>query len=354
MVAAVVLPMATVLVAAAAQEQSRPLDAGGVTLIVAVAGALGWRRRAPLAVLAVTVVLVAGYLLIGYPFGPIQLCMVVAMFEVARLRGLRTSLLACAAAAAASAAAILFRSLVPADAPLLLLTVWVSWLVVPWSVGALVRVRTAAARRARDELAARAALAERTRVAGEVHDVAGHGFSAVAMQAGVALLVLDEDPVQVRRSLEAIRSTSTQALGELRALLDVSLPDGHAVRGLRDVGTLVDNARAAGLPVRLSISGVHAPEHVEHVVYRVVQEALTNVLRHAAAAPTRVAVDRDGDSVVVEVVDEGPGAERVEPGFGLTAMRERVESAGGELSIDSPAGGGFRVCVRLPGGGEPG
>lgn len=352
--AVAVVALVGTTVVAAGQEQSRPLDAGAVTLIVCAAGALGWRRRAPVTVLAVTVVLVAGYLLVGYPFGPIQLCMVFAMFEVARLRGLHTSLLACVVAAVVTAGAILFRALVPADMPLLLLAVWVSWLAVPWAVGSLVQVRTTALRRARRELAARAALEERMRVAGEVHDVAGHGFAAVAMQAGVALLVLDEDAAQARRSLEAIRSTSTQALADLRALLDVSVPADHTGRRLDDVRTLVDNARAAGLPVQLSMSCAEAPQHIEQVVYRVVQEALTNVMRHAASAAARVRIERDpGDAVVVEVRDDGPGAEEIEPGLGLSAMRDRVESAGGDLSIDSPDDGGFRVRARLPVSGGP-
>lgn len=208
--------------------------------------------------------------------------MVFAMFEVARLRRLPISLLACMAAAAATA--ILFRALIPADTPALLLTVWVSWLVVPWSVGALVQVQ-AAARRARHELAARAALEERMRVAREVHDVAGHGFAAVAMQAGVALLVFDEQPKQVKASLEAIQSTSTKALTDLRAMLEAfhlrTGTDPGPRQGLHDVSALADDVRAAGLPVRLSMEDVVVPEKIDRVAYRVVQEALTNVLRHA-------------------------------------------------------------------------
>lgn len=205
--------------------------------------------------LAVVIAAVATYLLAGYPYGPVQLCMVFAMFEAARLRPLHTSLLACGAAVAAATGALLIRAGQDAAKPLLLAIVWASWLVVPWSVGALVRIRSAAIERSRQELAARSALEERIRVAREVHDVAGHGFAAVAMQAGVALLVLDEQPEQVKASLEAIQSTSTKALTELRTMLDADRRGGgaaDATHGLRDVTELVEHVRAAGVPVRLS------------------------------------------------------------------------------------------------------
>jgi signal transduction histidine kinase len=150
--------------------------------------------------------------------------MVVAMFEVARRRGLRSSLLACAAAIAAITAATLSRTLVQSHlsallVPALLLVVWASWLVIPWLVGALVQVRSAAARRARQELVGRAALEERMRVASEVHDVAGHGLAAVAMQAGVALLVFDEQ----RSSRPACRRSATFGCCWMR-LIDAQAP----------------------------------------------------------------------------------------------------------------------------------
>jgi len=356
-VAAAVLVILGTMVAATPQDEARPLDAGAITLVTLAAFALAWRRRAPVAALSVIVTLVAGYLLIGYPYGPIQLCMVFAMFEVARLRGLRTSLLACAAAVAATAAATLSRALVQADLPALLLAVWASWLVIPWSVGALVHVRSAATRRARQELAARAALEERMRVAREVHDVAGHGFAAVAMQAGVALLVFDEQPNQAKESLEAIQSTSVNALTDLRMMLDAfhrrtgaetGGTGSAASQGLRDLDALVDSVRAAGLPVRLSLEDVAVPEVVGHVAYRVVQEALTNMLRHAGPTTAEVRVHRDQGTLVVDVLDSGVGAEHVRPGRGLTGMRNRVVAVGGELVAQPRTGGGFRVSARLP------
>jgi signal transduction histidine kinase len=198
-VAAVVI--AGSVLAAAVQQPPRPLDVWAVLLMVAAAGALAWRRAAPMVALGGAVGAVGAYLLGGYPYGPIQLCMVVAMFEVARRSRLRTSLLACGLAAAAAVAFVLSRLVREADLPAVLMLGWTSWLVVPWSLGALVQVRSTAAERTRHDLVARVALEERMRVAQEVHDVAGHGFAAVAMQAGVALLVLEERPDQARRSL---------------------------------------------------------------------------------------------------------------------------------------------------------
>jgi signal transduction histidine kinase len=360
-VAAVVLVILGTMVAATLQDEARPLDVGAIILVTLAAVALAWRRRAPVAVLGVIVTLVAGYLLIGYPYGPIQLCMVFAMFEVARLRELRTSLLACAAAVAATAAATLSRAVMQADLPALLLVVWASWLILPWSVGALVHVRSAANRRTRQELAARAALEERMRVAGEVHDVAGHAFAAVAMQAGVALLVFDERPDQAKESLEAIQSTSVNALTDLRMMLDAFHRRGEAAtggtgsvasQGLRDLDALADNVRAAGLPVQLSLEDVAVPEDVGQVAYRVVQEALTNTLRHAGPTTAEVRVHRDQGSLVVEVLDGGVGTEDVRPGRGLTGMRSRVVAAGGELIAQPRTGGGFRISARLPIAGD--
>jgi signal transduction histidine kinase len=354
-VAAAALMAGGSIAAAWLQETPRPLDAGALALVVVAGLALAWRRQAPVVVLTVVVALVGVYVRAGYPYGPIQLSMVFAMFEVARLRGLQVSLLACAAAVAASVAALLTRTASNADEPLLLSALWASWLVVPWSVGALVHVRTAAAQRARRELVARAALEERMRVAREVHDIAGHGFAAVAMQAGVGLLVLDEQPAQAKASLEAIKTTSTKALTDLRALLDafrqgadVNAEPVEPREGLGEVAALVESVRAAGLPVRISAEPIEVPAEVGRVAYRVLQEALTNVLRHAGPATAEVCVQRERDLLIVEVSDRGVGAEELRPGLGLIGMRNRVSAVGGELVTETRKGGGFKVSARLP------
>jgi signal transduction histidine kinase len=353
--------------AAAVQQPPRPLDVWAVLLMVAAAGALAWRRAAPMAALGGAVGAVGIYLLGGYPYGPIQLCMVVAMFEVARRHRVRTSLLACGLAAAVAVAFALTRLVRDADLPAVLLLGWTSWLVVPWSLGALVQVRSTAAERAREDLVARVALEERMRVAQEVHDVAGHGFAAVAMQAGVALLVLEERPDQARHSLEAIRETSTTALTELRATLDAFHPPGEArpvassAAGAAPVGdevglgglpALVDHVQAGGLPVDLQVerTDVTLPPEIDAAAYRVVQEALTNVLRHAGPTRALVRVSWEDDEVIVQVADRGRGTVQAAPvgGRGLPGMRARVEAAGGSLATGSHDGGGFQVVARLP------
>lgn len=354
-VAAAALVSAGTVVAATLQDTARMLDAGSAALVALAGLAIAWRRRAPVAVLAAVVALVAAYLLSGYPYGPIQLCMVVAMFEVARLRPLRRSLAACGGAVVVIVAALLFRAVMQAEQPLLLAAFWASWLVLPWSVGALVQVRSAATRRARQDLLARGALEERERVAREVHDIAGHGFSAVAMQAGVALQVAGERPDQVKESLEAIRSTSTKALTDLRAMLDAFHGGpGTGADGIGDAPTLSDleslvaSVRAAGLPVRLELPDIRLPGEVEGVAYRVVREALTNVLRHSGPTTAEVRVVRAGDTLVVEVADRGVGAGEAHAGRGLDGMRDRVTAAGGELTAAPRTGGGFAVSARLP------
>jgi signal transduction histidine kinase len=342
LVAAVVVVAGTAA-ATTIQPVARSSDALAVGLMLLAGLSLGWRRIAPFVVLTLVVAATAGYLLLGYPYGPIQLCLVVAMFEVARLRNLRLSAAACAGAVLLIVVAQLSRTVVHADQPIALAAVWASWLLVPWSVGALIQARYAAARRNRRELVARAAWEERIRIAQEVHDIAGHGLSAVAMQAGVALVVFDESPEQAKESLEAIRSTSTAALGELRHLLDALQPTAPIT-----VTGLVDTVRAAGLQVNLTDTGGELPAEG----YRVLQEALTNVLRHAGPTAVDVILRREPGGSVVEVLDRGVGAPELHPGRGLTGMQNRVAAVGGTLDAGNRPDGGFRIFARIPDGGR--
>ncbi len=340
--------------AAAVQQPPRPLDVWAFLLVALAAGALAWRRSAPLVALVGSVGATAGYLAVGYPYGPVLLCVAWAMFEVARQRPVRVSAPAGAGAAFALVIAVLPRLAEEMNLLLLGLLLWAgTWLVVPWSAGAVAHVRAGAAQQARRDLMARAALEERIRISREVHDVAGHGFAVVAMQAGVALVVLDEQPEQVRASLEAIRVTSVRALRELRVVLDAVAPahpdasPSPGADGARRLAALVDRARAAGLPVDLQAAdGV--PAELSGVVYAVVRESLTNVLRHAGETEAVVTVCRDGGQFVVTVTDRGRGGVPTDGGRGLSGMRDRVESAGGSLTAGPRDGGGFTVTARLP------
>ncbi|MER5650983.1 histidine kinase [Streptosporangium sp. NPDC002524] len=219
---------------------------------------------------------------------------------------------------------------------------------------------------------------ERARIAGEVHDVAGHGLATIAMQAGIALLVFDERPDQVRESLEAIRSTSVLALDQLRSALDLIAPEtgpeietapepetdpetGPEIENENDPGVapesladhdlprLIDGVRAAGVPVDVEPAAPDVPAHLEGVVYRVVRESLTNVLRHAGPTRALVRVTGDPHAFVLEVADRGSGPPATAAeGRGLAGMRVRVAEAGGTFGAGPREGGGFRVVARFP------
>ncbi|MPZ84993.1 MAG: sensor histidine kinase [Actinophytocola sp.] len=343
--------VAGTFLAQSAQTHVRTLDAVGIVLIVVAAGVtVGPRRVAPEWALAGGVAAVSAYLLAGYPYGSVQLCMVIGMFEVARLRPPRISLPLCGIAAVVASVTLLVRVAPDASSPALLALAWTGWIVLPWSLGALGYTRRVARDRERRDLVARAAIEERMRIAAEVHDVAGHGFAVVAMQAGVALVVFDEQPDQVRASLEAIKAASAESLAGLRGMLDAVARDRT---GLAGVPELVERVRAGGLPVELELErmepGGEIDGEIDMVAFRVVQESLTNVLRHAGPTRAEVRVARDGTGVVVEVKDRGRGTPGP-PGRGLDGMRRRVEAAGGTLVTGPRDGGGFAVLARLPGG----
>ncbi len=355
----------------AAQNQAdapRELDVWAYLLIVTAALALAWWRAWPLAALAGSVVAASAYLLLSYPFGPIQICMVLAMFAVARRHPLARSLPACAIAAAISTTSVIPRLVTQTDSPALALLAWTSWLIVPWSVGALLHSRATAARRSRADLIARTALNERMRLARHVHDAAGHGLAVIAMQAGIAQLVFDEQPDQARESLRAIDQTSRAALAELRDTLrtveetgtDSSSPSGSAeptapVRlGVSGITALVEGVRHAGLDVTLQVDETVAslPLSVaqQTAIYRVVQESLTNVLQHADSAQAQVHIGSAGDgTVIVTHTDSGAGVSGTPgSGRGLAGMRARVETLGGELMAGPAPQGGFAVRAWIP------
>ncbi|WP_215909752.1 sensor histidine kinase [Streptacidiphilus fuscans] len=353
--------------AAPGQAGSRPLDVSGVLLLVAAAlPAAGLRRTAPIWALGTTTLLVNAYLLAGYPYGPVLLCLVLAVFEVARQRPMSVSAPACAAAAVVSSATIFARVVGDHRATALLALAWTGWSLLPWSLGALIHVGNASRARARHDLIARTALEERMRIAGEVHDIAGHGFALITMQAQVALLVFEEQPEQARRSLEAVRDTSSTSLADLRRMLDTFHPrpaprpapraadasaSGSDPAGVAGLNELIGQVRAGGLTVRVAVDGgADLPEPLNSTVYRVVQEALTNVLRHAGPTQAQVTIDRHEGQVRVRVTDRGIGTPDTvgPPGRGLSGMRRRVEELHGRLEVGPRADGGFEVRAWLP------
>jgi signal transduction histidine kinase len=384
---------------------------GGALVVVTVAVTVTLLRAVPTVALAAAAVLVGAYLLLRFPYGPIQLCTVVAMYEVARRRPFRVSLVAWGIAAVITSAVMYVRLAREVELPWVLALAWTGWLVVPWLLGALVQTVALSRERGRRDLIARGAMAERVKLAAEVHDVAGHGFALVAMQAGVALLDFDTRPGQARRSLEAIRTTSAKSLTALRAMLgtfhneaahdeaanheaaqheaaqhEAAHHEAAATEppplveppiermGLSGVVDLVDGVRASGLPVRLEIRGLDRTPDADAgaVAYRVVQESLTNVLRHAGPTTAEVSIAENDDGwLTVCVQDRGravtgeplavtggprasadglPAAAGGPPAAagGLAGMRRRVEAVGGSFAAGPRSDGGFRVEARLP------
>lgn len=205
--------------------------------------------------------------------------------------------------------------------------------------------------------AARAVLEERTRIARELHDIVAHAIGVMVVQAGAAEQVVDDDPERVRKALNAIRETGTEALGEMRRLVTVLRDDSEVgllapQPGLDGLDELVADARHSGLPVELTVSGRRRmlPAGVDLAAYRIVQEALTNALRHAGGS-TQVAVDvRFGnDRIDVEIRDDGvPVSSTAGSGHGLVGMQERAALYGGTLHAAPLPGRGFVVRARLP------
>jgi signal transduction histidine kinase len=204
----------------------------------------------------------------------------------------------------------------------------------------------------REERARAAVVAERARIARELHDVVTHNVSVMVVQAAAGNDVFDTHPDRARDALQAVEETGRRALGELRRLLEVEAGDGTLPQpGLARVGELVDQVRRAGLPVELTVEGTphELPEALDLSAYRIVQEALTNTLKHAHATRASVRVRYAPLEVEVEVADDGVGASVSDGGRrGLVGMRERVALFGGDLRAGSEPGGGFAVRARMP------
>ena len=338
--------------------------AGGAAIVPLV-----WRHRAPVAVWAVSgLATLAAMIAHGSPgllaFGPL-----VALYTVATTSPRRVSL---AAGAVTLVGVTLGVAIARSEA--------LSWdafvfpvvvVAAAWLIGDNLRVRRAylaeleasAARTEADRAAdaAAAAAQERARIARELHDVVVHHVSVIAVQAGAARMVADQrvDADATQRTWAEVEATARQALGELRQLLgvlrhDEEKPSLSPQPGLDQLDRLVDDVRHAGLPVDISVEGrpVQLPPTVDLSAYRIVQEALTNVLKHEGRVPTTVVVRYGPDDLEIEVADQGPRVPvtpvQTDAGHGLAGMRERVALFGGDLRAGPRPGGGFVVVARIP------
>lgn len=338
---------------AASFQHREPVDWLAYLLVVIAALALVARRTAPLAALAVTAAATSTYLVLGYPYGPIQISLVVAVFTVAHRLPLRTSAVACGLATVG----LLTHGFVgKSDADPIGVLPFSAWAVLPFALGVVVRVTLEANARSRAEQVRQHAYEERLRIAQEVHDVVGHGLAAINMQAEIALHLLPKRPEQAGEALSAISRSSKEALDELRATLAVvrrSDPSGARAPtpGLARIDDLVDRMTGTGVPVTVEVTGAPraVPAAVDLAAYRLVQESLTNVLRHAGPASATVRVAYEPDKLAVTVTDTGRGARPPRPGgHGMLGMRERVTALGGTFEAGPGPAGGFRVQGSFP------
>jgi signal transduction histidine kinase len=329
-------------------------------LVVAAVLPLFWRTRRPDLVVLANAAAVAVYFGSTYGDGPVYLSVLLSTFALTLRRPPRVWLPYAGAALATIVTGLIVRQLRVGDNTTLESIGWITWFVTVNSAAAALGLAVRNRRETHDEQVRRTATEERLRMAQDLHDGVGHGLSVIAMQAGVALHVLDQDPAAARRSLEAIRDTSRESLAALRdELVRLSPAEGESAprkprNGLADLEVLAARIRAGGVQVVLDVESspvdlVETP--ADEVAYVVVQEALTNVLRHSAASTARVRVRRTGTRLEIEVIDDGRGD--VTPtgdgeGLGIPGMRSRVEALGGRLEAGPRPEGGFEVTALIP------
>jgi signal transduction histidine kinase len=329
------------------EPNRRVIDAVGIGLVLLGPIALLARERAPRTVTLAAMASTTVYLARGYAFGPVFLSVAIALVLL-MLRSDRTG--AWGLAGLWLVGFGIAESIDPyRDHSLWIGLLFVAgWLAVVLTVTELVRAvreqRASRMQTERDE--------QRLEIARELHDVLAHNISLVNVQASVALHLIDDHPERARPALAAIKDASHEALVELRAALDV-LRDGAAPKlpspRVADLAALVDAVCASGLRVELDLGELPAlPEAVELAAFRIVQEALTNVTRHAHATHAWVRVSYDDEEVMVAVTDDGVGGEP-SGGKGLVGMRERAHAIGGTVDAGQSASGrGFGVTARLP------
>jgi signal transduction histidine kinase len=351
------------------QDVLRPLSEPGQLgyVLLAISGlALLVRRRWPLAVFVAVAALNAGYYIAGYPDGPGWVALFVSLYTLtARGDGHRSVQTAAAGIAVLTAVWLLTADLSPLNA-----AGWVFFrigtAVMAAAMGESVRAQAVIAAEARERAeraeetreaeARRRVDAERMRIAREVHDAAAHALSVINVQAGVTAHVLDRRPEQARETLRTVQQVSARALQDLRSTLGVLRDDAEDARapapGLDQLGQLAAAARHAGLHVHVDAPAPAGslPGDVDHAAYRIVQESLTNAIRHAGPATVTISLTRGPDALEILVVDDGaaPNDGAGSGGRGISGMHERATLLGGELTAGPRSGGGWQVHARLP------
>jgi len=360
-----VVPL-VLIVDASLSSQGKPITAISVASAFVACLPLVLRRRVSFPVmfpLVVAGVVLALWLL--HPGNTVVLIPMVALFELALNGDRRRSLWMSVAVAPCVLISILpFASGWPHIASLVVRNLVLCLLAI--AAGDIVRSRRLSARRlvdAREHETLRRVGQERLQIAREIHDLVAHAMTAINVQAGVAAHLLERDPSQAYEALRNIKHASGAALTDLRTTLDVLRDPSQAAplgpeAGLAEIAELTDGLSAAGVSVDLEVERVDdVPPAVQSAGFRIVQEALTNVARHAHAASARVGVHRVPGAVEIEVVDDGVGAqlsngrragELETSGNGVRGMRERAAALGGTLDAEPVDDGGWRVRARLP------
>lgn len=360
---------------------STPLDPLGIALLLGGPALLLLRRRHPVFTLAATGVVTGLYFLRAYTYGPAPFAVAVAMLA-AVMAGHRLP-----AWAGTGVALAVFFSLTavigvpfdqrgtagrpfPVEEPSLPGTGFViGWSLVVLITAELIRMRgqrAAESARTRAEEERRQASEERLRMARELHDVLAHNISMINVQAGVALHLMDDDPEQARTALAAIKEASKEALTEMRGVIGALRAQGESAprsptAGLDRLEDLLARARSAGLRVDAEITGDRRPLHAgtDLAAFRIVQESLTNITRHAGPGPVtaRVRIAYGEHEIEVRVEDDGRGVSLLDDhpgGSGIRGMRERAAALGGAFDAGPRTGGGFAVRAALPLTDDPG
>jgi len=338
------------------QHSAASLDLLGYALLAASGLALAARRRAPVVVLAVT-----GLCAVGYQAGGLDMPAVAYLFAVYaavraghRVVTVAASVIMLAAlplAALASGSHDTGEAFAQARGALEL-----AWLIAAGAAGEALRQaerRADEAERTREETARHRADEERLHIARELHDSLTHQISVIKVQAEVAVHLARKRDEPVPEALLAIRDAGREATRELRATLEALRDDSTSPpHGLDDVPGLVQWARTIGLDATLTIEGRRQdmPAALDRTIYRIVQESLTNITRHAGAATASVRIDCRPDALVIRIDDDGTATPDTAPvpGVGLLGMRERVTALGGRLSAEPRSEGGFTVHAELP------
>jgi signal transduction histidine kinase len=354
------------------QELARPLAEPaylGYLLLIVSGLVLVVRRRWPVAVSAVTVACSVVYYTAHYPDGPTWVGLFVTIYTVMAQGDGRRSL----QIVAAGKVVLITVWLVTADLQPFNAAGWVFFriggAIMAAALGESVRARRVLAAEAqeraeraeqtKEEEARRRVDAERLRIAREVHDTVAHAIAVINVQAGVTAHVLDKLPDEARETLLVIEQTSARALGELRSTLGMLRDAGDDRRaptpGLNQVEELVGLARDAGLDVKLEVASapVELPGATDQAAYRILQESITNAIRHAGPARVLVSITYGPADLELQVADDGHGPRDAgrgagDAGRGIVGMRERAALLGGELTAGPGPGGGFRVRARLP------